>query len=110
MTGEHQHEAGEDTLSTGELHAVLMSEDRRRVLQFFLERDERVATMDEVANHLAAPDGGFEEPERAKVALHHALLPKLADTGVLEYDSQSNRTRYRGHKRLEALLSFTSVA
>ncbi|WP_458191149.1 DUF7344 domain-containing protein [Haladaptatus sp. NG-WS-4] len=110
MTGKGHHEPREDTRSTTELHDVLRSEDRRRVLHFFLERDKRMATMDELANYLAAPDGGFEAPERAKVSLHHAHLPKLADTGVIEYDSQSNRTRYRGHKKLEALLSFASEA
>ncbi|WP_433629220.1 DUF7344 domain-containing protein [Halomicrococcus sp. NG-SE-24] len=110
MAGEGHHEPGEDTLSTTELHDVLISEDRRRVLHFFLERDKRMATADELANYLAAPDGGFEESEQAKVALHHAHLPKLADTGIIEYDPQSNRTRYRGHKKLEALLSFASEA
>lgn len=110
MTNEHRPEFGDDIVPIADLHAVLRSEERRRVLQFFQERDECVATLDELANHLAARDGGFEGSERARVALHHAHLPKLAEMGVLDYDARTHMTRYRGHARLEALLPEASVA
>lgn len=110
MMSEHHSESDDGIAPTAELHAVLRSEERRRVLRFFQEWDGRVATLDELANYLVALDGGFEEFERAKVALHHAHLPKLAEMGVLDYDARTHVTCYRKHTRLEALLPEASVA
>lgn len=36
--------------------------------------------------------------------LHHMILPKLADAGLVQYDSDERTVRYRGNEAQEALL------
>ena len=110
MTSEHHSENGDGTLSIDELHTVLDSDARRQTLHFFDDREQGVATLEELADYLVERENRFEDTERAKVVLHHVALPKLADVGVLDYDPRTNTTRHRGHTRLESLLPDVSVA
>lgn len=105
MTFEADSETDGGTMSTGELHAMLASGDRRHVLRYFRERDEDVATLEELADYLVARDGGFDDPAEAAVVLHHATLPKLAESVAIDYDPRTNVIRYRGPSRLGALIS-----
>lgn len=110
MVEEHHSTSSEGAYSTDELHSVLESENRRLVLRFFQDREQVVATLDELADYLAAQEDGVRDFDRAKIILHHTALPKLAGTGALEYDSRTRMTRFRGHVRLESLLPDVSVA
>ncbi|MFC4548956.1 MULTISPECIES: DUF7344 domain-containing protein [Halorussus] len=101
-----------DTLD--ELLSALADDDRRRVLGYFYDTSEDVATVDELAAYLA--DGSRSaapaEPDPIRSAgrgrfasrLHHSVLPKLADEGAVEYDPRSETVRYRGGPVLERLL------
>lgn len=109
MSSDDTAEIGAGHYSTEELHDVLASENRRMVLQFFRERGDEVATLDELAGHVTARGGGVDDPDRAKTVLHHAALPKLANVGAIEYDPRTGTSRYRGHTRLEALLPEASA-
>ena len=110
MASEHHSTAGEGPDSTDELHAVLEDGNRRLVLRFFQDREQAVATLADLADYLAAQEGGIEDADRAKIVLHHVALPKLAETGALEHDPRTRTVRFRGHARLEALLPNASVA
>ena len=90
--------------STEALHSILASGDRRNVLRFFREREADVATLDELAEDLATRDGGVDDATEAKVLLHHAALPRLAETAAIDYDPRTRVARYRGPSCLEALL------
>ena len=90
--------------STGTLHSILASEERRNVLRYFREGEADVATLDELAEELAARDGGVDDATEAKVVLHHVALPKLTESGAIDYDPRTRTARYRGPSRLEALL------
>ena len=91
--------------STEALHSILASEDRRNVLRYFRECEADVATLDELAEDLVARDGSVDDASEAKVVLHHVALPKLAESGAIDYDPRTRTARYRGPSRLEALLS-----
>lgn len=109
MTRDVHSDVSDWALSTEDLHAILSSEDRRHVIRFFQDREERLATLDELVNFFVALDGGYDDPPQAKVVLHHSTLPKLADAGAIDYDYRTNVTRYHGDPRLEALVSKATV-
>ena len=105
MTRNHRPDDGGLAPSTADLHSILVSEERRLVLQFFRDRTERVATIDDLADYVVDRRDGVDDPTEAKLTLHHVSLPKLAAVGVLNYDHRSHVARYRGHVRLESLLA-----
>lgn len=110
MTTDEPTAFGPGVPSTGELHAALATEEHRRVLRFFLDRERSVATVDDLADHLTNRVGRFETVSEARIVLHHNVLPKLAETGAIDYDHRTHVTRFRGHARLEALLPQRSTA
>ena len=110
MATESPAEAGDGSTSTEELHFVLESDDRRRILRFFRAEAGEVATLEELVDHLVEGEEGFADPTAAAIALHHVELPKLAEVGAIDYDPRTKVTRYRGHSRLEALLPRASAA
>lgn len=102
MTNERR--TGEGALSTGELHSILASPDRRHVLEFFREREEPVATVEDIADYLVERDDGFDDQTEARIVLHHAALPKLSESVAFDYDHRTGVVRYRGPTRLDTLL------
>ena len=81
-----------DSSEIDELFSLCSDLHRRIVLSTLLERD-RVMTSDElteaivVNNHHVAIEE-IDDAERSRITglLHHVHLPKLADSGYLEYD------------------------
>lgn len=87
---------------------LLAHHDRRRILDYLVTASEHVATTEELVEHLlqskAAQTGEVPSRNHLEAALHHLHLPKLVDTGVIEYDPRSQQLRYLGDDRLEAWL------
>lgn len=77
--------------------ACLSSERRRLVLAILQLHDEPVSTA-ELAEQVAAhePDPTPDVAD-VRVALHHVHLPKLADVGLVEHDTESGTVDYRYH-------------
>lgn len=87
------------TLDEGDVHDVLRNA-RRRELISYLSRHDRFATIQELAEHIAAFETGEEPPPRnvrqsVYVSLHQTHLPKLEALGVVEYDTDSKDVRLR---------------
>ena len=90
-----------DVRETDELDSdlAILSSSRRRHSLYYL-RENEIASVDELADHLADEDGDaavsaddrFETPE---LALVHSDLPALRDAGVIEYDPRNGTVRYR---------------
>lgn len=88
-----------------EAFRTLASERRRAVLYFFHGSSADVASVDDLVDHVAARS---DDPrERVAIGLHHVTLPKLGETGVVEYDPRSGTVRYRGDSMVETLLAAT---
>ncbi|WP_266078019.1 DUF7344 domain-containing protein [Haladaptatus caseinilyticus] len=66
-----------------EVYETLASEHRRAVLGYGYEVDSRT-TVGELATHLVTTDVEADE-HRARVALRHNHLPKLAEQGFVEW-------------------------
>ena len=60
----------------------------RNVLEY-LVRGPCPANVDEIASCFPV-DGDDESNERAALRLHHVVLPKLADAGLIRYDPAEN--------------------
>lgn len=97
------------------LFRVLAEPHRRVVCRYLASRDEGVANVDDLVDHVVHRDGAREnvEPEdvgpedrrrQVEIRLHHVHLPMLSDAGIVEFDARSGIVRYRGSELLEELL------
>lgn len=76
-----------------EVFMAVGNEYRRRVL-YFLRQNGGVAGVDDLRRHLSErTDVG---PETAATILHHAVLPRLDDVGMITYDRDAELIIYRG--------------
>lgn len=93
---------------------ILASHRRRDVLYYL--RNREVAGIDELTRYLVEESSETpnetdvdERLERMKATVVHTDLPKLRDTGVIEYDSRTGTIRYRQPpKELQILLRVCS--
>lgn len=87
---------------------VLADAQRRRVLEYLRGKGPREASLDELAAHLRsypdAPTDRIRGQDRARVVLVQKHLPKLSDQGVVDWDRQRERARYRQNDVVESVL------
>lgn len=98
-----------ETLSTDRLLEVLADRRRRTLLRYLAGQGDRAVNTPELAAELAAEaaaptDDRPDTFERTVTDLCHVHLPKLAETGLVEYDRQHGTVRYRAPDRVETLL------
>lgn len=90
---------------------VLADPRCRHVLHCVTRTPDGVATVDELATDFEDPGGlrpsrpDRAAEERTVVSLHHTVLPKLDEAGVLDYDARTQTVRYRETPTLEAWLA-----
>mgnify|MGYP002281222807 CR=1 FL=1 len=97
----------------GSLDAVFsaFAHERRRVILRTLSREEPHAVdLDTLAAAVCERTGppnetAEDDRKRVRVALRHVHLPKLADSGLVEYDAEAGRVRGRGGTAERRLLS-----
>lgn len=77
-------EIGSDEL---DVHGTFetLADGRYRCVLYHLVREGGRAELDELGHSASDVDG-----ERAAIRLHHVVLPKLDDVGLLEYDPESH--------------------
>lgn len=77
-------------LSTNALFDLLCDSSRRDAMRYLLARQHEVS-LDELSAGIASRQNPPSQQRLARVSidLHHVHLPKLADAGVLRYDSES---------------------
>lgn len=85
-----------------ELLSVLADSDRRAVIAHLRDAPTETATPDELATMLATHS--TLDRDYARMQLHHAHLPKLAEIPGIEYDPDTKIVYYHGHPELESLL------
>ena len=95
-------------LSADEFDMVfdIVSNRDRRVMLHQLEKDDPMDVenlAEEMEPHVDA------DPPRIVTALHQQHLPRMDDTGILDYDPRSETVRYYGHPFLEELLDYTAA-
>lgn len=89
----------EQQISTETTLRVLIKKQRRHILRRMAETSNETS-VDELAMYLEETDStrsnGGDLPDSNAVELHHVHLPKLAEAGVITYDSSQGVVR-RGH-------------
>jgi hypothetical protein len=83
--------------------SALASKSRRAVLAYFDASATQTASLDEVAEYVAARQSASDTrtPEQVQVRLHHVGLPKLDDAGLIDYDARTATVRYREQSTVE---------
>lgn len=81
--------------------------ERRCVIRFLQETEHGYAELDDVAIHLTKQAPTTSDPEQIKTALLHNHIPKMASSGVVEFDFRSETVLYRGDDLVDALLEVT---
>ena len=80
-----------DDVQTLDATLALLSDRRRYVVDGLSERDCPVALeglVEAVATREADAGGARPDPEELARTLHHTHLPKLAASGVIDYDAE----------------------
>jgi hypothetical protein len=121
MTGHDGHSIGEEALpdrSIDELLALLDDPQRQHVIRC-LHHAPTPAALDDLAACLvvstpaeadqeADPRAPFDHA-RARAALHHVHLPRLADAGLVEYDADDCAITATDSAGLSALLELRAT-
>jgi len=99
------------TISTDTALQLLADQQRREVLHRLVESNGS-ASMDElisaVVTNTSSPRNPDEVRNHIAVNLHHVHLPKLQDTGIIEYDTSSEAIQYHSNELIEELLHVCS--
>lgn len=87
---------------------ALSSNDRREILYLFSDKEQEVATYDQIIEELVEKEYLEDSrTEQFEVQMHHHHLPKLAETGFIDYDKRSETIRYTADSEVEDLLEET---
>ena len=90
---------------------ILSDRYRRQLLYYAVEEEQDVLQHSEVVDHLIRwnSDLGAADRDPLQARLHHVVLPKLADAGLLDYDTRSKTIRYRGDSCLDEYIPLLSA-
>lgn len=89
---------------------VLADQRRRYLLYYLVDRQDEAIEREELTEAVCGyervgTDSSDEpDPESVSTDLHHRVLPRLDDEGVLDYDARQGTVRVRYHPSLVALL------
>lgn len=96
---------GDVSLSLDATLEILANHDRREIIEYLRDTADQTATIDELANHLVSQkaEQAAEHPghDYVQTTLHHIHIPKLVDSGLIDYDARNQEVRYWGSERLE---------
>lgn len=88
----------------------ILSHHLRREIIYFFENvaDSRTVSFETLVSHIEGRVPRISK-EELEVALSHTHLPKLDDTGWLDYDYRTGKIRYYGHDNAESWLQEVQV-
>lgn len=107
--------SGQDDRSIDKLFGALADRRTRYVVYWLESQSVTVIELDTLADSVAEleveaelADDFADHRQKVPIDLHHKILPKLDDAGVLDYDSRLHTIRYwddeRMHNRISASL------
>jgi predicted transcriptional regulator len=94
------------SLSLDEMFDLLADRHRRYLFEYLAKEADPTVPLDDavsyVTDQLAEETDYRPTDEDVKGQLHHAHIPRLADSGLVEFDERSETIRYHVNERLEA--------
>ncbi|WP_435157922.1 DUF7344 domain-containing protein [Haladaptatus sp. DFWS20] len=104
--------------SLDELLKLVADPQRRQILRYLIANADQPVPLEALVEHLGTHipgDAPTDTPdatdrERLLIQLHHLQLPKLADYGIIEYNSSFQLVSYTEQPRIEALLQSEQFA
>jgi hypothetical protein len=98
----------ERSLSLDAVLSLLADERRRDLVRFLVEEVDETASIRECTDHVVeceqARTGDRPAYDQVEMKLHHVHVPKLASSGIIEYDPRNREFRYHGHEAVESWL------
>lgn len=96
------------SLSHDEIFELLKNQRRRDVLEYLKSQEDRTATLDELATHIAAKENNIEvaqlsssQRKRVYIGLYQSHLPKMDDLGVIDYNQSRGKIELNDMTQLE---------
>lgn len=98
------------SLQTDTALSLVADSQRRFLIGYLRQQDQRVVPVEELVDVLNAESGPHSQSAREaiEIRLQHSHLPKLAEAGIIEYDLEAATVQYRQISSLETLLDFVS--
>ena len=97
---------GTNRISIDTLCKLFVNAHRRHILLYLSEHAKTAISREQLLDHLTEiSDESHEDTyRRLSIQLHHVHLPKLADHGLLEYNTGTNSISYNANSRVEKML------
>ena len=95
-------------VSHEEIIEIIASQRYRDVLTYFYESDRTEASLGQLTEHLLKERslGKSSGRDEMRIILHHSVLPKLADYGLIDYNIDESRICWVGHPEVDEILEF----
>lgn len=87
---------------------VLRDRRRRVALTTLREATDSQATIQELAASLREHPQLSLSPGQAALTIHHTVLPKLTDVGLITHDVRAQSVRYVGHPLVDVSLDLAT--
>lgn len=82
---------------------ALAEPQRRRLLEYLLERQPEPVPLSTAVAHLGGIEG--QDHEQVEIALVHWHLPRLAEAGLVSYDADAKHIRFTGDASVREVLA-----
>jgi hypothetical protein len=109
-----KREGGE--LPLDDVFDLLRNQRRRGVLRYLRDQTDGSATLDTVAEHIAAKENDIEikqltssQRKRVYIGLYQCHLPKMDELGVIEYDQSRGTIELQDISQIEPFLEGLST-
>lgn len=108
---EDKRESGEE-LPLDDIFDLLRNQRRRGVLRYLHDEADGTATLDELAEHIAAKENDIDisqltssQRKRVYIGLYQCHLPKMDELGVIAYDQNRGTIELQDVSQLEPFLA-----
>ncbi|MGM0718349.1 MAG: DUF7344 domain-containing protein [Halobacteriota archaeon] len=106
-----KRQSGEQ-LPLDDIFDLLRNQRRRGVLRYLRDETDGTATLDELAEHIAAKENDIEisqltssQRKRVYIGLYQCHLPKMDELGIIAYDQNRGTIELRDISQLEPFLA-----
>lgn len=94
-----------DAASVDSILRALADQHCRLVVRYLADSHETAVSFREISQFVAANAATDPSPHDVRIHLSHAVLPRLDETNIVEYDLEAETVRYRRRPVVESVLA-----